>query len=71
MLDDEGLAESAILAAVDKGILKLTCLVRGGLMEGTNNKIKMMKRMAYGYRDMEFFELKILTIHKTKYTLTG
>ncbi len=31
-----------------------------GPLEGTNNKIKTMKRQAYGYRDMEFFKLKIL-----------
>jgi transposase len=30
-----------------------------------------MKRQAYGYRDMEFFELKILSIHEAKYALVG
>ena len=40
-------------------------------LEGTNNKIKVMKRMAYGYRDMEFFKLRILAIHEAKYSLTG
>jgi len=29
-----------------------------GPLEGTNNKIKTMKRQAYGYRDNEFFKLK-------------
>jgi transposase len=29
------------------------------LLEGINNKIKVMKRMAYGYRDTEYFFLKI------------
>ncbi len=28
-------------------------------LEGMNNKIKLMKRMAYGYRDTEYFFLKI------------
>jgi len=28
--------------------------------EGINNKIKVLKRMAYGYRDKEYFKLKIL-----------
>ena len=37
-----------------------------GPLEGTNNKIKTMKRQAYGYRDQEFFRLKILGIHQTK-----
>ncbi|WP_370277252.1 transposase, partial [Pontibacterium sp.] len=27
--------------------------------EGINNKIKVIKRMAYGYRDTEYFFLKI------------
>jgi transposase len=42
-----------------------------GLLEGTNNKIKTMKRQAYGFRDPEFLKLKILGIHRTKYALVG
>jgi len=42
-----------------------------GPLEGTNNKIKTMKRQAYGFRDQEFFKLKILALHKTKYALVG
>jgi transposase len=42
-----------------------------GPLEGTNNKIKTMKRQAYGFRDPEFLKLKILGIHKTKYALVG
>ncbi len=30
-----------------------------------------MKRQAYGFRDMEFFKLKILGLHETKYALVG
>ena len=40
-------------------------------LEGTNNKIKTMKRQAYGYRDQEFFKLKILAHHETNYQLVG
>ena len=29
-------------------------------LEGINNKIKTMKKQAYGYRDQRFFELKNL-----------
>jgi len=29
------------------------------VLEGINNKIKVIKRMAYGYRDEEYFFLKI------------
>ena len=46
------------------------CLSTGPL-EGTNNKIKTMQRKAYGYRDMEFFKLKIMDLHETKYALVG
>ena len=42
-----------------------------GPLEGTNNKIKTMKRQAYGFRDHEFFKLKILGIHETTYALVG
>ena len=42
-----------------------------GPLEGTNNKIKTMKRQAYGFRDMEFFKLKIMALHETKYALVG
>ncbi len=42
-----------------------------GPLEGINNKIQTMKRQAYGFRDLEFFKLKILAIHQTKYALVG
>jgi transposase len=42
-----------------------------GPLEGTNNKINTMKRQAYGFRDNEFFKLKIMALHQAKYALTG
>ena len=42
-----------------------------GPLEGTNNKIKTMQRQAYGFRDQEFFKLKIYALHRTKYALVG
>jgi len=42
-----------------------------GPLEGTNNKIKTMKRQAYGFRDRDFFKLKIMAIHETRYALVG
>ncbi len=42
-----------------------------GPLEGTNNKIKTMKRQAYGFRDQEFFRLKIYALHEAKYALVG
>jgi len=29
------------------------------MVEGINNKIKLIKRKAYGYRNIEYFKLKI------------
>ncbi len=42
-----------------------------GPLEATNNKIKTMQRQAYGYRDLEFFILKIYASHTMKYALVG
>jgi transposase len=55
---------SAILAWYDFPI-------SNGPLEGTNNKIKTMQRMAYGYRDREFFMLKIYALHECKYAFVG
>jgi transposase len=60
------------LAAHRSGLLAYyDAMITSGPMEGTTNKIKTMKRMAYGFRDPEFFKLKILAIHETKYALVG
>lgn len=45
--------------------------ISSGPMEGTNNKIKTLKRQAYGFRDLEFFKLRILAIHEATYAFTG
>lgn len=42
-----------------------------GPHEGTENKIKLMQRQAYGYRDLQFFKLKLLSIHKFRRVLVG
>ena len=42
-----------------------------GPLEGTNNKIKTLKRQAYGFRDFEYFKLKIKAIHKSRFRLIG
>lgn len=47
------------------------CPISTGPLEGTNNKIKTMQRQAYGYRDQEFFTLKIYAAHEAKYALVG
>ena len=35
------------------------CKVTTAISEGINNKIKRLKRMAYGYKDVKYFLLKI------------
>ena len=42
-----------------------------GPLEGTNNKIKTLQRDAYGFRDQEFFHLRIFALHETRYELVG
>jgi len=60
------------LAMYRTGILAYyDCRISTGPLEGTNNKIKTMQRQAYGFRDHEFFKLKILALHEAKYALLG
>jgi transposase len=48
------------LAPYWRGILaRVRWPMHTGQLEGINNRIKVMKRMAYGYRDSAFFFLKI------------
>jgi transposase len=42
-----------------------------GPLEGINNKIKVLKRKAYGYRDETFFILKLFSLHESKFVFTG
>lgn len=61
------------LAAYRSGILAYYDFDRlsTGPLEGTNNKIKTLQKMAYGFRDKEFLKLKIKGLHETKYALVG
>ena len=45
--------------------------INNGKMEGTNNKIKTLTRQAYGYRDEDFFILKLLGLHASRNKLVG
>ncbi|MFO0938961.1 MAG: ISL3 family transposase [Gemmataceae bacterium] len=47
------------------------CPISTGPLEGINNKIKTLQRQAYGFRDREFFQLRIYAIHRAKYALIG
>jgi len=35
-----------------------------GPLEGLNNKIKVLKRIAYGFRDIEYFKLRLFFLHE-------
>ena len=60
------------LAAHRSGLLAYDdVMISSGPLEGTNNKIQTRKRQAYGFRDREFFKLRILAIHETRYELVG
>jgi transposase len=63
---------AATLEAHQEGILNYYHYpISTGPLEGTNNKIQLMKRQAYGFRDAAFFKLKILGLHETKHALVG
>lgn len=63
---------AATLESFQEGILAYYDYpISTGPLEGTNTKIQAMKRQAYGFRDHEFFKLKILGIHETKHALVG
>jgi transposase len=42
-----------------------------GKLEGMNNKIGLLQRKSYGFRDLEFFKLKIMDLHKSRVELVG
>jgi transposase len=42
-----------------------------GPLEGTNNKIKTLQKQAYGFRDKDFFKLKIYALHEPRHALVG
>ena len=63
---------AATLEEHEEGVLNYyEYRISTGPLEGTNNKIQLMKRQAYGFRDQAFFKLKILGIHETKHALVG
>lgn len=43
--------------------------ITNGLLEGLNNKIKTMKRQAYGFRDMKYFTLRLYDLHADRYAI--
>ena len=52
------------LLAHRRGILAwYDCHISTGKVEGINNKIKVMKRNAYGFRDERYFTLRLYALH--------
>lgn len=45
----------------------ITC----AMIEGTINKIKTLRRQAYGFRDDHYFALRLYHLHKQRYSLAG
>jgi len=42
-----------------------------GPLEGLNNKIKVLKRQAYGFRDKEYFKLRLYFLHNDTTAFAG
>ena len=60
---------AATMMAHRTGILAwYDCHISTGKVEGINNKIKVMKRTAYGFRDERYFELRLYALHDCRIT---
>ena len=57
------------MRAYKAGILAwYDCHLSTGKVEGINNKIKVMKRNAYGFRDDRYFTLRLYALHECRIT---
>jgi transposase len=45
--------------------------ITSGAVEGLGNKIKALKRQAYGFRDPEYSRLRLYHLHTQRYWLAG
>ena len=45
--------------------------ITSGMIEGIVNKIKTLKRQAYGFRDEHYFTLRLYHLHRQRYSLSG
>jgi len=45
--------------------------ITSGMIEGIVNKIKTLKRQAYGFRDDHYFTLRLYHLHRQRYSLAG
>ena len=57
---------AATLMARRTGILTwYDCRFSTAKVEGINNKIKVLKRSAYGFRDDKYFKLRLFALHES------
>ena len=57
------------IMAYRTGILAwYACPISTGKVEGSNNKIKVMKRVAYGFRNERYFQLRLYALHDCRIT---
>lgn len=60
---------AATIMAHRTGILAwYDCHISTEKVEGINNKIKVMKRTAYGFRDEHYFKLRLYALHDCRIT---
>jgi transposase len=60
------------LAGCQTGLLNyFKRYITSAALAGINNKIKTLKRQAYGFRDTEYFKLRLYQLHTQRYSLTG
>ncbi|MCE5242904.1 MAG: transposase, partial [Desulfobacteraceae bacterium] len=60
------------LAGYRTGLLSFfTHRITSAVVEGINNKIKTLKRQAYGFRDIVYFKLRLYHLHTQRYSLSG
>ena len=45
--------------------------ITSGRLEGINNKIKTLTKKSYGFRDQDFFLLRLLALHHSRIKLVG
>jgi len=63
---------AAMLRAHCSGLLNYFIhRISTGIVEGINNKIKVLKRKAYGYRDMDYFIAKIYNANRSRTEMIG
>ncbi len=64
MADTMSIHREGVLAQYDVAIST-------GPLEGTNTKIKLLQRQAYGFRDDEFFRHRIFVLDESRCELVG